>query len=101
MQNTPFSIILAAEGEVLMMQNNVIAGSSDRGDGGRGNLGKSRRGDNMNSGRDTAHRVAKPRRIEKLTWHGAYFHLSVLGFGHVVAKLLLHRHLFFGRTGAR
>src|ERR1700730_8100170 len=72
----------------------------DRGDGGRGNSGKSRRpvgGDNMNSCRDTAHRVAKPRGIEKLTWHGAYFHLSVLGFGHVVAKLLLHRHLFFGR----
>ena len=74
MQNTPFSIILAAEGEVLMMQNNVIAGSSDRGDGGRGNLGKSRRGDNMNSGRDTAHRVAKPRRFEALTWLGGYFH---------------------------
>jgi hypothetical protein len=28
MQNTPFSIILAAEGEVLLMQNNVIGGSS-------------------------------------------------------------------------
>src|SRR3984893_11922776 len=76
----------------------------DRGDGGRGNSGKSRRpvgGDNMNSGRDTAHRVAKPRRIEAVTWHGAYFHLSVLGFGHFAAKLLLHRHLFFGGTGAR
>jgi hypothetical protein len=42
MQNTPFSIILDAEGEVLLMQNNVIGGSSDRDDGGRGNLGKSR-----------------------------------------------------------
>ena len=28
MQNTPFSIILAAEGEVLLMQNNIIGGSS-------------------------------------------------------------------------
>ena len=28
MQNTPFSIILAAEGEVLLVQNNVIGGSS-------------------------------------------------------------------------
>ena len=54
----------------------------------------------MNSGRDTAHRVAKPRRIEAPTWHGVYFHASLLGFGHVVTKLLLHRHLFFGRTGA-
>ena len=81
MQNTPFSIILAAEGEVLMMQNNVIAGSSDRGDGGRGNLGKSRRGDNMNSGRDTAHRVAKPRRFEALTWlGGGAFDASVISF---------------------
>jgi hypothetical protein len=25
-QNTPFSMILAAEGEVLLMQNNVIGG---------------------------------------------------------------------------
>jgi hypothetical protein len=81
MQNTPFSIILAAEGEVLMMQNNVIAGSSDRGDGGRGNLGKSRRGDNMNSGSDTAHRVAKPRRFEALTWLGeGAFDASVISF---------------------
>jgi hypothetical protein len=73
MQNTPFAIILAAEGEVLLMQNNIIGGSSVI-DGGRGNSGKSRRpvgGDNMNSGRDTAHRVAKPRRIDALTWHGA------------------------------
>ena len=53
------------------------------------------------SKRDAAHRVAKPRRIEALTWHGAYFDASVLGFAHVVTKLLLHRHLFFGRTGAR
>jgi hypothetical protein len=76
----------------------------DRGDGGRGNSGKSRRsvgGDNVYSGRDTAHCVAKPRRIEAPTWHGVYFHASVLGFGHVVTKLLLHRPLFFGRTGAR
>ncbi len=45
----------------------------------------------MNSGRDTAHRVAKPRRIEALTWHGAYFHASVLGFGYVLTGLLLHQ----------
>ena len=59
------------------MQNNVVGGSSDRDDGGRGNLGKSRRhvgGDNMNSGRGTAHPVAKPRRIKALTWLGGYFH---------------------------
>jgi hypothetical protein len=28
----------------------------------------------MNSGRGTAHHVAKPRRFEALTWLGGYFH---------------------------
>lgn len=51
----------------------------------------------MNSDRDTAHRVAKPRRIEALTWHGAYFHVSVLGFGHVLARVVLHRNYLQGK----
>src|ERR1700730_13502734 len=70
----------------------------DRGDGGRGNSGKSRRPigrDGLTSGRDTAQRVAKPRRIEALTWHGAYFHASVLGFGHVLAGVLLYRNYLY------
>ena len=46
----------------------------------------------MNSGRDTAHRVAKPNRIDTLTWHGAYFHASVLGFSPVLTGIL-HRGL--------
>jgi|GEM_PF-7046844 len=49
----------------------------------------------MNSGRDTAHRVAKTCRFDALTWHGAYFHASVLGFGHVLAGVLLYRNYLY------
>jgi hypothetical protein len=45
----------------------------------------------MYSGRDTAHRVAKPRRFEALAWLGGYFYASVAEFGHVLAEVLLHR----------
>src|ERR1019366_8036311 len=57
----------------------------DRCDGGRGDPSKTRRaagGDNMDLGGDTAHRLAKPRPIEALAWHGAWVHASVGEFGH-------------------
>ncbi len=49
----------------------------------------------MNGGRDTAHRVAIPRRIEALSWHGAYFHAFFLGFGHVLRLDPLHRNYLY------